>query len=191
MAHRNESQLYLGELLVLNVLGKTDSDSGTNLRMGRLRRCLCNSSPNNHTNFATHQIEGLQAQQPHQPPHPVPTDRHPFARQMAHHLAATVERIAQVQLVDTPHQRQGFCALADRLVVQRRAAQRQQPALTAHAQAPVIAFDHHPAAPEAATHVGAGAGGEQPDAGAVRPGGVDASGQRCAAVAERLHDGAV
>ena len=65
-------------------------------------------------------VDRLQAQQPHQPPHPVPTDRHPFARQMAHHLAATVERIAQVQLVDTPHQRQGFCALADRLVVQRR-----------------------------------------------------------------------
>ncbi|MDE2823702.1 MAG: hypothetical protein OXK79_09375, partial [Chloroflexota bacterium] len=48
------------------------------------------------------------------------------------------------------------------------------------------------AAPDAAAaDVGAAAGGEQLDAGAVRSGGVDASGQRCAAVAERFDYGSI
>ena len=62
-------------------------------------------------------VDRLQTQQPHQPPHPVPTD----------HLS--LERVAQVQLVDAAHQRQGLRAVGRRSVVQRRAAHFQQSAL--------------------------------------------------------------
>ena len=59
-------------------------------------------------------VDRFQAQQPHQPPHPVPTNPYSLARQVAHHLPAAVERILQVQLVDAPHQRQRLRALAHR-----------------------------------------------------------------------------
>ena len=58
-------------------------------------------------------VDRFQAQQPHQPPHPVPTNPHPLARQVAHHLPAAVERLLQVQLVDAPHQRQRLRAQCD------------------------------------------------------------------------------
>ena len=87
-------------------------------------------------------VDRFQAQQPHQPPHPVPTNRHPLARQMAYHLTAAVERVLQVQLVDTAHQLQCRRALPERSVVQRRAAHTEQSALPAHTQTLVLAFDH-------------------------------------------------
>ena len=87
-------------------------------------------------------VDRFQPQQPHQPPHPVPTNRHPLARQMAHHLTAAVERVLQVQLVDTAHQLQCRRALPERSVVQRRAAHTEQSALPAHTQTLVLAFDH-------------------------------------------------
>ena len=89
-------------------------------------------------------VDRLQAQQPHQPPHPVPTDGHPLTRQMAYHLPSAVERVLQVQLIDAPHQRQVRRALADRRVVQRRAAQSKQGALPAQAQVLVVTFNHLP-----------------------------------------------
>ena len=61
---------------------------------------------------------------------------------MAHHLTAAVERVLQVQLVDTAHQLQCRRALPERSVVQRRAAHTEQSALPAHTQTLVLAFDH-------------------------------------------------
>ena len=87
-------------------------------------------------------VDRFQAQQPHQPPHPVPTNPYSRARQMAHHLPAAVERILQVQLVDAPHQRQRLRALAHWSVVERRPAQFQQSALPGQAQTSVLPFDH-------------------------------------------------
>ena len=87
-------------------------------------------------------VDRLQPQQPHQPPHPVPTYPLSLECQMAHHLPAAVERILQVQSVDAAHQRERVSALPHRPVVQRRPVQPDQLALPADTQTLVLAVDH-------------------------------------------------
>ena len=89
-------------------------------------------------------IDRLKTQQAHQPSGPAPPDPHPLAAQMPNHLAGAVERILQEQLVDPTHQRQRLRALPLRLVVERRAPDRQQPALPAQAQRRMVAHHHRP-----------------------------------------------
>ena len=89
-------------------------------------------------------IDRLKAEQAHQPSRPAAPDPHPLAAKMANHLAGAVERILHEQLVDPTHQRQRLRALALRLVVERRAPDRQQPALPVQAQRRMIALHHRP-----------------------------------------------
>ena len=86
-------------------------------------------------------IDRLKPHQAHQTTGPAAPDPHALAAQVTGHLAGTVERALQEQLVDPPHQRQGLGALPLRLVIERRAPDRQQAALPAQAQRRVIA--HH------------------------------------------------
>ena len=81
----------------------------------------------------------------HQPTNPVPTHTDSVPPQMAHHLAATVERVLQKQLIDPPHQLKVLPTLASGPVVPRRADDGRQAALTARAQFGMVALDHGPA----------------------------------------------
>ena len=89
----------------------------------------------------------LQPHEAHQAPHPVTAHRDPLAPQLTDHLTAAVKRILHEQLVNMPHQRQVLDALAPMgamtgRVIERRPADRQNPALSAQTQAGVIARNH-------------------------------------------------
>ena len=71
-------------------------------------------------------VQRLESHHPHQPPDPVPTHLRALAAKMTNHLAAPVERMLQVQLVEPTHQRQVLGARPARRVVQRRATQAKQ-----------------------------------------------------------------
>ena len=99
-------------------------------------------------------IDRLQSHQSHQTPHPVTAHRDALAQQLADHLTRTVKRILHEQLIDAPHQRQVFHALAPigtmtGRVMERRPADRKQAALTAQAQAEGVALDYRLALPPA------------------------------------------
>ena len=84
-------------------------------------------------------IDRLKPHQAHQTTGPAAPDANALSAQVTDHLAGAVKGILQEQLVDPPHQRQGLRALPLRLVVERRAPDRQQAALPAQAQRRVIA----------------------------------------------------
>ena len=89
-------------------------------------------------------VQRLEPHHPHQPAHPVPAHRRAFTAKMTNHLPAPVERMLQIQLVEPTHQRHVFVARPAGRVVQRRATQAKQLALTPKAQ-PTPAFDHRQA----------------------------------------------
>ena len=64
---------------------------------------------------------------------------------MTDHLPGAVKRMLQEQRINAPHQRQGLLALAPGRVIERGAPDRQQTALTAHAQLWVRASHQRPA----------------------------------------------
>ena len=56
-------------------------------------------------------VDGLQAHETHQPPHPVTARLDPLAPQVPGHLSGAVKWILQEQFVDAPHQPQVLRAL--------------------------------------------------------------------------------
>ena len=94
-------------------------------------------------------IDRLQPHEAHQAPHPVAAHRNTIPPQLADHLTAAVKRMLHEQLIDAPHQRQVIGALTLGRVIERRPADRQNLALSAQAQAGVIARNHCLALPPA------------------------------------------
>ena len=89
-------------------------------------------------------VDGLQAHDPHQPPHPLAVHLVTLADEPPGDLPAPEERVGRVLLVDEPHQRQVLGRFWDRLVVQGRAGEPDQLALPADAQLGVVLVDQAP-----------------------------------------------
>lgn len=66
----------------------------------------------------------------------------PLVLQVPGHLANPIERRVEELPVDQPHQAEVLIRLSNRLVVERRARDRQQAALRPDRQRRVVPFDH-------------------------------------------------
>ena len=86
-------------------------------------------------------VDRNQPHQPHQTAHPVAATFMALSLHVAGHLPRSIPRRLQELLVDDAHQPQIFGAFALRLVIQVRARQRKQPALSPHTQFMISA--HH------------------------------------------------
>ena len=88
----------VGDVGTPHVIGSFDRHSFEKIGINSVRR-MRHAGPRRLVN-------GLQPHQAHQTPNPVATDANAVAPQLARHLAGTLKRILQKQLVDPTHQRQ-------------------------------------------------------------------------------------